>query len=110
MSKRFFVAVAFAFAVLATPLSAVYYQDTLFPIGLSGIMFTGRDTIPPIFNCPYGNVGWSWLNELQLIDNLGVNCLGSEDSYKGYLIDFSGESENDYLHIDKHINKHMLAI
>ena len=77
-----------------TFLKAAYYQPDLFPIGLSGIMLTGS------YFCPYYNTPkkWTWQEELQLIDNLGVNCLGSEDCYKGYLIDFSGTTENDYLH------------
>lgn len=96
MSKRLLLAVASTFVVLVTPLSAAYYQQDLFPIGLSGIMHTGYDTLYHR-NTPYGSEGWTWLNELQLIDNLGVNCLGSEDSYKGYIITFSGSSDYDYL-------------
>ncbi len=86
-------------------IQASYYQDTLFPIGLSGIMTTGAHQVN---NCPYSNVGypnnnpppWTWSDELRLIDNLGVNCLGCEDVEPGYLIDLnpSNPSENNYLH------------
>ena len=97
MFKKFLLTATIAFVAGATFLSGAYYQQDLFPIGLSGIMLTGYDTLYHQ-NTPYGSQGWTWLNELQLIDNLGVNCLGSEDCYKGYLIDFSGTTENDYLH------------
>ena len=84
---------------LVTALDASYYQDTLFPIGISGTMQTG-----PSWNCPYYDEGWRWSTgekrEDQLIFNLGINCIGSEDCFPNYLIDLKPDdpSENNYLH------------
>jgi len=107
MSKRGLTTAALLIGlVVVSAIKGNYYQDTLFPVGLSGIMHTGRLPYDPVDNCPYSNVGpegnpyWTWQRELQLISALGVNCLGSEDAEPGYLIDLKPEnpSENNYLH------------
>lgn len=91
----------FILSGLPTSLQATYYLDTLFPIGLTGLNNT--QAYPP-----YGNPGldWKWThdenpdkNEQDLIDTLGINCIGSEDAHPKYLIDWGdGNNENNYLH------------
>lgn len=94
MSKRFLVAVSVAFVALTTPLSAIYYQDTLFPVGLTGLNYTGGDTLHHQ-NCPFGNEGWTWDKERNLIQALGINVIGCEDAYPAYLMDLKPTSPND---------------
>jgi len=86
-------------------LNATYYKPDFFPIGLTGLNYTGWD--PSRNNCPYGNANvfppWSWdgdtNSEKQLIFSLGVNCIGSEDAYPPYLMDLSlNDGTNNYLH------------
>lgn len=61
-------------------LKASYYESDFFPIGLTGINYTGD------WNCPYENkgLGWTWdrgdRQEKALIEELGVNCIGCEDA------------------------------
>jgi len=93
-------------------LKAGYYKPDFFPIGLTGLNYTGWNAE----NCPYGNVEdqsenplWEWddnqnypdQTERTLIEALGVNCIGCEDAYRRYLLDFnpsSGHSQNNYLY------------
>jgi len=87
----------------AALLKAGYYKSDFFPIGLTGLNFTGYDWPD---GCPYGNtdVGWGWdstqnadYNEKALIFSLGVNCIGCSDAYHHYLMSF-GDGTNNYLH------------
>lgn len=94
---------------VAALLKASYYKPNFFPIGLTGLNYTGYDTTGQGNPCPYGNVDidprWDWTegtnNEQALIEALGVNCLGCQDAYRRYLLDFnpsSGHSQNNYLY------------
>ena len=65
---------------------ATYYKPDFFPIGLTGINPTGD------WNCPYYDKRpgkWLWSDEKALIEALGVNCIGCEDAWHNYLIDFA---------------------
>ncbi|TKJ38460.1 hypothetical protein CEE36_10670 [candidate division TA06 bacterium B3_TA06] len=85
-------------------LKADYYQPDFFPIGLTGINPTGWASN----NCPYGNLEtpWEWQKDADhpngedsLIFKLGVNCIGSEDAYRYYLMSFHGpNSQDNYLY------------
>jgi hypothetical protein len=82
---------------------ASYYKNDLFPIGLTGINLSG-------WTCPYSevdtlidtlNITWDWNDEKALIFDLGVNCIGSQDAYPPYLMDWSdttGSKTNNYLY------------
>ena len=86
-------------------LKASYYKPDFFPIGLTGLGWVG--------NPPYGNVPiptpWKWTpaesdnNEQDLIEALGINCIGCEDAHPRTLInlkaDLSGSDTTDYLHM-----------
>jgi hypothetical protein len=81
----------------STILVADYYKPEFFPIGLTGLNYTGS-------SIPYGNVypyPWTWdqepRSEKALIFDLGVNCLGCEDAYHYYLISFTS-GQNNYMH------------
>lgn len=97
-SVKVTIALTIALIISTSLLEASYYQDTLFPIGLSGIMVTKNK--PTSYACPYGDEGWTWQGELQLISNLGINCIGSEDCWPTYLADLkpTNPSQNNYLH------------
>ncbi len=83
---------------LVTSVKAGYYQDTLFPIGLTGLNQTGPYSEDYI--CPFGHEGWTWSAERNLINALGINCIGCQDAMPGYLADLEPEnpSEYNYLH------------
>lgn len=68
-------------------LKATYYKTDFFPIGLTGLGFTGSST-------PYGK-GWPY--ERNLIDDLGINCVGCEDAWQNALIDFAQKGYETYL-------------
>jgi len=95
---------------IAALLKAGYYKPDFFPIGLTGLNFTGYGR-PNSTGCPYGNVygidpQWSWdgdtNSEQSLIYALGVNCLVfEEDGFLGYMgsLDTTEcRSENNYLY------------
>jgi hypothetical protein len=86
-------------------LNAGYYKPDFFPIGLTGLNLTGS------YYCPYNNVQmdepWDWTpednpnyNEQDLIFDLGVNCLGSEDAnrYIGSFDTTMCRNQNNYLY------------
>ena len=89
---------------VAALLKADYYKPDFFPIGLTGLNYTGSGQVD---NCPYSNVDieprWTWNtgtnSEKALIEALGVNCIGCQDAYPRYLIDLDPDdpSENNYL-------------
>jgi|GEM_PF-3086102 len=80
----------------ATFLKAAYYEPDLFPIGLTGINYTGD------WNCPYENKGpgWTWYKEDSLIRTLGINCIGCSDAWPKYLVDLKPTElrEDNYHH------------
>ncbi|NLI98315.1 hypothetical protein GX441_06610 [bacterium] len=97
-----------ALVSVVTFLKAGYYKPDFFPIGLTGLNYTGGD--PDGFNCPYGHVKdqneeriWYWdqgtNNEQSLIYSLGVNCIGCSDAMPSYMIGLNPNSpgNNDYL-------------
>ena len=69
---------------------ANYYKPDFFPIGLTGLNYTGSGQVD---NCPYSNVDieprWTWNtgtnSEKALIEALGVNCIGCQDSHSRYI-------------------------
>lgn len=74
---------------LVSPATAGYYKDDLFPIGLTGLNATG-DPREFVHNCPYSNVDsiqWTWSKERSLINELGINVIGSSDALPIYLVD-----------------------
>jgi len=89
-------------------LKADYYQPNFFPIGLTGLNFTGYGTPehPNPTGCPYGNVeDWTWdqgtQSEKALIEALGVNCIGCEDANLRYIGSFDTtvcRNQNNYLY------------
>ena len=86
LSKNLFRTLTLSLALggLTTSLKAGYYKPDFFPIGLTGINYTGD------WNCPYYDKGpkWRWQASLEypnsedsLIYALGVNCIGCEDAW-----------------------------
>jgi hypothetical protein len=94
-----------AFVSVVAFLKADYYQPDFFPIGLTGLNYTG-------YNPPYGNVEiddpwvWQWSEdhpnaEDSLIFSLGVNCIGCADAYPSYIGSFDTtvcRNQNNYLY------------
>lgn len=82
-----------ALIAVFTPVSAAYFHgDDFFPVGLTGIGYTGHGT-------PYGKE-WrgNGLTEMKLIDELGINCIGCEDAWQKILIDFAqNRDSNTYI-------------
>jgi len=85
---------------MAATINATYYKPDFFPIGLTGLNYTGSGT-------PYGEQGWTWddpetNNEKALIFSLGVNCIVfEEDGFLGYMgsLDTSEcRNQNNYLY------------
>lgn len=109
LQSKLLVACVALISVVAL-LKADYYKPDFFPIGLTGLNYTGYDREN---SCPYGNddllVQWGWdstqnftNNEKALIEALGVNCIGCQDAYHRYLIAWGDtntpiSSRNNYL-------------
>lgn len=87
--------------IITSILRADYYKPDFFPIGLTGLNYTGSGT-------PYGNVEepWSWdvgtKTEKALIEALGVNCIVfEEDGFLGYMGSLDStvcRNQNNYLY------------
>ncbi|NLI98317.1 hypothetical protein GX441_06620 [bacterium] len=101
-SKIFFACIALVSIVAL--LKAGYYKPDFFPIGLTGLNFTGNLPFPHQDNCPYSNVRpnqWTWNAEKSLIFALGVNCIGGQDAYIRYIGSFDTticRNQNNYLY------------
>jgi len=109
--SKFLIACIALTSVVAL-LKAGYYKPDFFPIGLTGLNYTGWNSE----NCPYGNVEdqsenplWEWddnqnypdQTEKALIEALGVNCIGSEDANLRYIGSFDTtvcRNQNNYLY------------
>jgi hypothetical protein len=78
-----------AVVAIVAPINATYFHgDDYFPIGLTGLGYTGYDI-------PYGEENWQF--ERDLIEDLGINCVGCEDAWQNALIDFAQKGYETYL-------------
>ena len=72
-------------------LDAAYFKSDFFPIGLTGLNKAGGWWVP---------YDTTWAYERGLIESLGVNCIGSEDAWHNYLIDFAGNRARTRTYLD----------
>jgi hypothetical protein len=76
---------------LFSTLNGAYFKSDFFPIGLTGLGFTGYDV-------PYNK---TWAYERGLINTLEVNCIGCEDAWQKALIDFAGNGSREHTYLEK---------